>query len=137
MPFVEEGDSKMNMLKILIIDDNEIVLLTMKNILKNRDFFVEVAANGTDGLEKFKNDTFDIVFLDLGLPDIHGLEILREIRDSKPELPVIIMTAYGKEAYFEEAMKLNASEYLEKPFDDHVILQAIEKNVKDRKLKEA
>ena len=81
--------------------------------------------SGEEGLKKYRENCYDIIFLDLGLPDIHGLEILEEIKSSNPDIPVVIVTAYGKSGS-KATMRLNADKYIDKPFDEEDIIKAID-----------
>ncbi len=78
---------------------------------------VEAATNGKEALEALKCHTFDGVILDIGLPDMNGLEVLQNFRRTQPDLPVIMITAAETEERAKTAINLGATAYLLKPFD--------------------
>lgn len=118
------------MKKVLMVDDNAIVLLAMKSVLNDLKYFVETALNGKEGLMKFQENSFDIVFLDLNLPDINGLEVLREMKIQQPDVPVVVITGYS-ETDSDTSLSLKASDYMVKPLDPETIQEAIIKFCKD------
>ena len=107
---------------VLIIDDEASLRSTLTRILQNAGCKATSAANGTEAIKLLSSNTFDLVFLDLRLPDIHGLDILREIRKNYPRLPVVVLTAHGTMNSAVEAMHLDATDYLLKPIDPEVLV---------------
>ncbi len=105
------------MRSILIIDDDPLIRKTLSSHLSRRNFEVFAAENGEQGFQKFKEDSPDIVILDIRLPDIDGLEELRRIKARDKNACVIIMTAYDDMKTTVEAIKSGAYEYLVKPLD--------------------
>lgn len=85
-------------LSVLVIDDEQVVRETLAEMLAELDHKVVTADGGRDGLEKVTTDDFDLVFTDLGMPEMDGWETAREIRKHKPELPVVLVTGYGATA---------------------------------------
>ena len=116
----------MEKIRILVIDDDEIVLRTMEIIFKNERFLSDIASDGDEGLRKFHDNDYDIIFLDLYLPDKHGIEILSEIRELKPDTSVVMISGYGQ-AGSVEAKRLQVEEYVEKPIDPDVILKLVDR----------
>ncbi len=100
---------------VLIIDDCEGVRASLFTILKD-NFTVLFASSGKEGLELISED-IGLVFLDLMLPDINGLEVLRIIKDKYPSIPVVIITAYSLEDACINAFRLGARDYIRKPFN--------------------
>ena len=125
------------MMKILFVDDDESILDAAKTALEVYGYEVEVASSGKECLEKLEDA--DIVFLDIKMPEMDGIETLREIKKRKPSLPVVMITAYATVDTAIEAMKRGASDYIRKPFDmeelEKSILAAIE-DVKFRKIED-
>lgn len=119
----------MEKIRILVIDDDPITLKIMKKILKSDNYLVETASSGKEGLEKFKKNIFDIIFLDLNMPDIHGLNVLKEMREINPDMPISIITGNEKEPYFDSALKLNANDYIEKPLSPYLVKLSIDMHV--------
>ncbi|MFP4083173.1 MAG: sigma-54-dependent transcriptional regulator [Candidatus Aminicenantes bacterium] len=109
------------MRSILIIDDDPLIRKTLSSHISKQDYEVILAQNGEEGLLKHQQNFPDLVILDIRLPDMDGLEILRRIKEEKGDAVIIIMTAYDDMKTTVEAIKLGAFEYLVKPLD-HVEL---------------
>ncbi|MFH1230478.1 MAG: sigma-54 dependent transcriptional regulator, partial [Planctomycetota bacterium] len=124
----------MDNFRILVIDDEEIVRESLSDWLKKFGYYVETAENGTKGLEKIRNSNWTIMLVDLKLPDIGGLEILREARKIQPNSVVIIITAYATVDTAIQAMKDGAYDYVTKPFDPDEINIIIQKVIEHQKL---
>ena len=110
--------------KILIIDDEEGIRESLKLILEDH-YSLITSENGPLALEMIENDkdhTLGLVLLDIKMPKIHGLETLKLIKEKRPELPVIMVTAYKSVEIAVEATKLGASGYIVKPFKSDEIL---------------
>ncbi len=101
---------------ILVVDDEKNIRLTMSRALQELDIPVKTAVNGEEALYKLKEESFGLVFLDLKMPGIDGMEVLRRIKNSRPAIRVIIITAHGSVASAVEAMKLGAVDFIQKPF---------------------
>jgi DNA-binding NtrC family response regulator len=101
---------------ILIVDDEKNIRLTMSESLKPLGMPVHTAVNGEEALRKLHEEQAGLVFLDLKMPGIDGMEVLRQIKERWPTLRVIIVTAHGTIASAVEAMKLGAVDFLQKPF---------------------
>ena len=120
----------MNHKKILIVDDEDIVRYSFRKIFREPGFEIIEASNGLDALSVIKKESPDLVLMDIEMPGLNGLEAIQRIKAMNPQLPVIIMTAFGTSERVIAAMKYGAFEYLEKPFDvarlKAVISEAIE-----------
>jgi signal transduction histidine kinase len=103
--------------RILVVDDDSDIRQLLVDRLQGEGFQVEAATNGHEALEALKVHTFDGVILDIGLPDINGLEVLQDLRRIHPALPVIMITATEAEERAQTAIKHGATAYLLKPFD--------------------
>jgi two-component system NtrC family response regulator len=111
--------------KILVIDDEEYIGWVIEKAFETTDNEVSKVLTGDEGVELFKKQTFDMVFLDLRLPDMDGMDILVELKRLRPNIAVIVITAHGSIDTAIESMKKGAFNYLTKPFDvDELILQA-------------
>lgn len=108
--------------KVLIIDDEAGLRETLGRILQRAGCDTEVAANGPQALELIQQHNFDLAYLDLHLPGMDGIQILKEIRQHQPKLPVIMLTGYGTLQSAVEALRLGANDYLLKPFDPEVLV---------------
>ncbi|MBM4306166.1 MAG: sigma-54-dependent Fis family transcriptional regulator [Deltaproteobacteria bacterium] len=104
--------------KILIIDDELFSREFFQKILEKTDSEVKTAPNGSEGLIAFKKTSYDLVILDIRLPDADGIEILRQIKEINRLTPVIMVTAYGTVDNAVQAMKLGAFDFLMKPFEE-------------------
>jgi DNA-binding NtrC family response regulator len=102
--------------KILVVDDEKNILLTVKHALAEQGYLVQTAATGEEALKQLAECNFDLLLLDLRLPGIDGLEVLRQAALKRPDIRVVIISAYGTVANVVEAMKLGAVDFLEKPF---------------------
>src|SRR5512133_3468544 len=107
---------------VLIIDDEASIRESLQTLLELEGFTVEVAGTGEEGLSKIAEQPMDLVLLDLALPERNGMEILRDIRDRDPFLPVIMITAYGTVENAVMAMQSGASNFVQKPWDNEKLL---------------
>jgi DNA-binding NtrC family response regulator len=112
-------------LKVLFVDDEEDFVRTMAERLALRDLGGEVALSGQQALDKVASDVPDVMVLDLKMPGLDGMEVLRRVKRSHPRLEVIIMTGHGSDADREEALQLGAFEYLQKPVDLGRLMDAV------------
>lgn len=112
---------------ILIVDDDKSVRYSLKRMFEERDIKVATAGNGEEALKRLKERLPDLVIMDVKMPGMNGLEILRKMRKLHPRLLVIIITAYGTTETAIEAMKLGAYDYILKPFDVPRMWQLVEK----------
>lgn len=103
--------------RILVVDDELVVRDSLKEWLVDEGFQVEMAESGTEALEKISSETFHLMLLDIKMPGMDGVEVLKRSKDMHPELPVVMMTAYATVETAVEAMKMGALDYLMKPFD--------------------
>jgi len=124
----------MNMRRILVVDDDRNLLELIKIRLESAQYDVDSAMNEEDAVEKARNQVFDIAIIDLHLINKSGITLMEEIHVINPEMPVIILTAYGTIESAVESMKKGAYSYLTKPFDAHELLLQIEKALEKQKL---
>lgn len=103
--------------KILVIDDEPEFRRLLANVLTEIGYEVSTATGGRQGLAKIRQNPPDILFLDIKMPHMDGLECLRRIRKIKRKFVVVVMTGYGDIQSAREAMRLGADEYISKPFD--------------------
>jgi DNA-binding NtrC family response regulator len=107
---------------ILVIDDEAEIRESLETLLEFEGYAVESAASAEQALAKLGEHPFDLVLLDLALPDRNGIELLPEIRALDPEVSVIMITAYGTVEYAVRAMQAGASNFLQKPWDNEKLL---------------
>jgi len=119
-------------MKILVVDDEAPIRdVIRKGLLQMGGYNVEVAQNGLEAIEKIEKDVFDLVLTDLKMPEMNGLELLKTIKGIRPEVMVILMTAYGSIETAVEAMKIGANDYITKPIDLNELLIHISKVQKE------
>lgn len=117
------------MIHILLVDDHTLIREGLKQILSEQTDLVITAeaSSGQQALEVVANQNFDIVLLDIGLPDQNGIEVLKEIKQTKPNLPVLILTMYSEEQYAIRLLKMGAAGYLSKESSPEQLVNAIRK----------
>jgi len=118
--------------RFLVIDDDELILTLFKRTLEPYGHTVVTASNGQDGIECVIKWDFDLVFLDLKMPDVSGDEILKQIKSSRPDLPVTIITGYPGSEMMEKAVKLGPFGVMDKPFGSSDIVNALNSFLKVR-----
>lgn len=123
-------------MKILIVDDEKNIRLTLATCLEQTGYQADPAEDGEEALAKVASDEYDLVFLDMKMPGINGIETLRLIKQNAPLLHVVMMTAYGTIESAVEAMKLGAVDYLRKPFSPGEVRE-IAARIDKRRLMEA
>jgi two-component system alkaline phosphatase synthesis response regulator PhoP len=114
------------MKRILIIEDNADLAFGLRNNLEIEGYAVEVAREGLAGLERARGESWDLVVLDLMLPEMHGFHVLRSLRDEGIEIPILILTALGDESDKVRGLKLGADDYVTKPFGLLELLARVE-----------
>ena len=120
--------------RVLVIDDERSVLMVLEGMLSRRGFRVQVASGGASGIVAIEKFNPAIVLLDLGLPDMDGMEVLREIRASHPEIQVLILTANDSLANAIESIKLGAFHFVSKPYAAEELLSLIHRALQQRRL---
>lgn len=111
------------MKKILVIDDEQIVRISCERTLGGEGFEVKSASNGKEGIELLEKEQFNLVLLDLKMPDLDGIEILKMIKEKWPETKIIMITGYSTVETAVKTLKLGAFNYLEKPFTPDILLE--------------
>lgn len=106
----------MNPRRVLIVDDEKNIRLTLSQTLEPLGLEAEAAANGEEALALLEKKKFGLILLDLKMPGMDGMEVLRRVRELRPNICVIIITAYGTIDLAVEAMKLGAVDFIQKPF---------------------
>jgi len=113
--------------RVLVVDDQIGMLETFTDILEDKGFNVVTAEDGFVAIEKAKEQSFDLIFMDIKMPGINGVQTYREIKKINPNIAVIMMTAYSVEDLVEEAIEEGAYTVVYKPFDMDKVIQTIEK----------
>jgi DNA-binding response OmpR family regulator len=116
---------------ILIVDDEKNIRLTLSQALETLGAEIDTAANGEEALAKLKGREFGLILLDIRMPGMDGMEVLRRVREIRPDIRIIMITAYGTIESAVEALKLGAVDFLQKPFDPEEIRELVSR-VMDR-----
>jgi DNA-binding NtrC family response regulator len=119
---------------ILIVDDEKNILSTLSRALRVEDFEVEVAGNGKIGLEKTRTKAYDLLLLDVMMPEITGIDMLRTLREQGNDVPVIVMSGHGNIETAVEATRLGAHDFLEKPIHTDRLLLSLARCLDFQKL---
>ena len=122
----------MEKIKILLVDDEKEFVETLSERIRMREHDSDVALNGEQALKKMDDDLPDVVVLDLKMPGMDGMEVLRRIRKAYPKVQVIMLTGHGSEKDEEEARKLGAFEYLQKPVEIDTLMKKVKKAYKSK-----
>lgn len=112
-------------IKVLLVDDEEAFVNTLAQRLKMRELNVNTVYDGEQALAKVKSEEPDVMVLDLKMPGLHGMDVLREIRKAYPNMQVIILTGHGTEKDEEEARRLGGFDFLRKPADIETLVGKI------------
>ena len=118
-------------MKILVIDDERSIRNTLKEILEYENYKVDTVESGKQALELIDKNDFDLVFCDIKMPEMDGIEVLKEIEKLKPEIPVIMISGHGNIETAVESIKFGAYDFIQKPLDLNRILVTI-KNATDK-----
>lgn len=122
-------------MKILILDDDKNFVRVLTNELESEGYEIQKANSGTQALEILEKDGVDVLLLDLNMPDLSGLDVLKRIRTLDLHVEVIILTGHGTVTSAVEAMKLGAYDFLTKPFEMDVLKAVIEKAYEKKELR--
>lgn len=115
---------------ILIVDDEKSIRFMLAESLDALGVKTEDASDGEEALSKLKAKEFSLVLLDLRLPGIDGMEVLRQMRQTRPDIPVMVITAYGTIDLAIEAMNLGAADFIQKPFVPEEVRQAVSRVIR-------
>jgi len=118
---MKEPESK----RILVVDDEKVVCNSCRKVLELEGYDVRTAMSGREGIEKASQGQFDAAIVDLRMPETGGMDVLRELKSSRPETRVIIITAYSSLATAAEARRLGAADYLAKPFTPRELIDRL------------
>jgi two-component system response regulator PilR (NtrC family) len=120
--------------RVLLVDDEAIMHDVLGTLLRKEGYLLDVAANGREGLEKFSANAYDIVLTDLMMPEMDGLQVLREIRLLDPQAVVIMITAFGTIESAVTATREGAYSFITKPFKNDELLLEIKNGLQKRRL---
>jgi DNA-binding NtrC family response regulator len=120
--------------RILVIDDEGDIRESLDALLSLEGYAVDLAANATEGTKRLESHVYDLVLLDLMMPDRSGMDVLREVRDRDHETPIFMITAFGSTQTAVNALKLGANDYFTKPWENDKLLIEIDRTIAQRRL---
>jgi len=123
----------METIKVLLVDDDEDLVVTLSQRIKKRNFESDFALNGEHAIELIHNQVPDVLVLDLRMPGMDGFEVLRQVKKTKPDVQVIILTGYGTLEDRLKALSLGAFELLDKPVAIDELISTIKAAYENRK----
>ncbi len=117
--------------RVLVVDDEEVVGKSFNRVLGEKGYDVATALNGEEALKKVGTDGYDLVFTDIKMPGMDGVEVARRIKEMNPWLPVVIVTGYGSLENEARAQEAGVSGFLRKPLSPEVIEWVTQKTIKE------
>jgi DNA-binding NtrC family response regulator len=123
----EEYQGEEYMAKILVIDDEEGIRSLLDTLLGRKGYEVMLASSGQKGLELFRRERPDVVVLDLKMPEMDGLTVLKELRRIDPQRPVVVLTGVGTPVLEQQVSALGVTEFVEKEFSLHRLGDALKR----------
>ena len=117
-------------LKLLIVDDEDGLRSIMKDELTNRGYDVTDAEGGQAALDKLKSESFDVIILDVRMPDIDGLDVLRQLRQTNTTSRVIMLTGVDELKIAKDSLALGADDFMTKPFQFQNLIACIDRVMK-------
>ncbi|AFM27075.1 response regulator [Desulfomonile tiedjei] len=118
--------------KVLMVDDEEDFVTTLAERMKMRDLSPDLALSGEQALQRVQEDVPDVMVLDLKMPGIDGMEVLRRVRQAYPQVQVVVLTGHGSEKDEAEAKRLGAFAYLQKPVDMERLVKTLRQAYKKK-----
>src|SRR5690348_3559222 len=115
--------------RILVVDDEIDIRESLETLLSLEGYNVELAGNATEGLKKIESGSYDLILLDLMMPDRSGMEVLQDVRERDSETPIFMITAYGSVEVAVKALKAGANDYFSKPWDNEKLLLEIDRMI--------
>jgi len=120
---------------VLIVEDDQLMSDSLKKVLGGEGFSALSAATGAEARKLIENSVVHLVLLDIRLPDMDGLDLLKVIKEFEPDIPILVMTAYSDVTVAVNAMKKGASDYIQKPFELDEFKFIVHKTLEDSRLK--
>jgi putative two-component system response regulator len=117
----------MESLSVLYVEDDDEIREKLAHSLRRRFTKLDTAINGQDGLEKFKQNHYDVIITDVRMPIMDGLEMAKHIKDISEDMPIIVVTAFNETDYFLRAIDIGIDKYVKKPVDSMALFEAVNK----------
>ena len=118
--------------KILVVDDDENIRNTMKTILEDEGYIVDLAATGSEAIQKTEKTAYNVALLDIRLPDMEGVELLKLMKDTVPRTRKIMVTGYPSTQNAIAALNKNADAYLVKPVNVEKLLNTVKEQLQSQ-----
>jgi DNA-binding response OmpR family regulator len=119
--------------RILIVDDQEETRSILRDMLSVQGYDILEAEDGLKALKIINKEKVDLLIADRAMPNMGGLELLEKLREEKKSIPSIVISAFGEERLWAEAIGLGAEDYILKPFSAQDVIRAVKKNLKENK----
>jgi len=119
--------------KILVVDDDENILLSIKEILSQKGYLVDIAISGEEALQKLKEKFYNLIIIDIVLPDIDGLDLIEKVADTLPKMRKVVITGYASLENAVKALNLGANAYIMKPLSPIKLLEIVDKELRLQK----
>ena len=125
-------DAQMNpgAMRVLIVDDDEDIRRALHDLLESQHYMAKSVGTGVQALEQVRDQRFGVVILDLELPDVNGLEVLRRLKEGDPTLPIIMLTATANEADKTAAFHYGARAFFTKPYSSRALISAVSEAIR-------
>ena len=118
--------------KVLVVDDDAVVGHSINRVLTEQGYQVREAMSGSEALEELEHQHYDMVFTDIRMPGMDGLDMASRMKKSHPEMPVVVITGYGTEASEKKARDLGVAGFLHKPLSPESIIENAERVMRER-----
>jgi DNA-binding NtrC family response regulator len=118
--------------KVLVVDDDAVIGHSFDRVLTDKGYEVNTALSGEEALKKVGSNGYDLVFTDIKMPGMDGLEVARRVKEMNPWLPVVVVTGYGTEANEAQAEEIGVSGFLHKPLSPDVIEEITRQTLQER-----
>ena len=122
-----------NQTRILVIDDDENITKVVASILEDQGYSVDIAGTGTEAIKKTQTNQYNLMLVDIRLPDMEGIEILNKIRDTIPKIRKIIVTGYPTLQNAVTAINRGADAYIIKPIEPEELLKIVKEKIREQK----
>ena len=133
-PPLDEPISSLPKGRILVVDDEADIRESLEILLNTEGYNIDLAQNGAEGLRRAEAGNYDLILLDLMMPDRSGMEVLKEVRERDSETPIFMITAYGSAEVAVSALKSGANDYFSKPWDNEKLLIEIDRMIAHTRL---